>query len=146
MIVRVCRQFAVPAEQAFDAWLDPQLASRFLFATPGGEMVRATIDARVGGSLLIVERRDGVHVEHVGIFLEIARPRRLSFLFSVPYYGQASSRVSVAVLRMEGGCEVVVTQEGVAEDLAAQTEEGWRSILEGLNHVLTPLSVTVSQG
>lgn len=145
MIVRVSRQYAVPAEQAFDAWLDPQLACRFLFATPGGEMVRTTIDARVGGSLLIVEKREGVHVEHVGIFLEIARPRRLSFLFSVPYYGQASSRVSVAVLRMENGCEVVVSHDGVAEELVEKTEAGWRGILEGLNAVLAPCATPVAQ-
>jgi uncharacterized protein YndB with AHSA1/START domain len=135
-MVRVSRPFAVPAERVFDAWTDPRLACKFLFATPAGEMLRCEIDARVGGPFLIVERRGDVSVEHIGVFLEVARPRRLSFLLRVPYYSTASSRVSVGLLPMEAGCEVVVAQEGVAEELASRTEEGWRHILEGLNAVL----------
>jgi uncharacterized protein YndB with AHSA1/START domain len=123
-------------ERVFDAWVDPQLASKFLFSTPQGEMLRCEIDARVCGSLLIVERRGEVSVEHIGVFLEVARPRRLSFLLRVPYYSPASTRVSIGLLPMEGGCEVVVAQEGVAENLVARTAEGWNAILEGLKAVL----------
>lgn len=139
VIVRVNRQFAVPAERVFDAWVDPQWAGKFLFATPKGEMLRCEIDARVGGSFLIVERRAGVSIEHFGIYLEVARPRRLSFLLRVPAYSPVSSRVSVGLLRMEGGCEVVVAHEAVEESLANRTEEGWKSILEGLDAVLTAM-------
>jgi uncharacterized protein YndB with AHSA1/START domain len=37
-----------------DAWLDPEKATKFLFARPGGEMVRVEIDPRVGGRYSIV--------------------------------------------------------------------------------------------
>ncbi len=49
IFVRVTRRFDASAERVFDAWLGPAKASRFLFATPAGQMVRADIDARVGG-------------------------------------------------------------------------------------------------
>ena len=50
--IQVTRRFDASAERVFDAWLDTKRASKFLFATPTGVMVRAEIDARVGGRLL----------------------------------------------------------------------------------------------
>jgi len=50
--VKVCvtRRFAESPERIFEAWLDPKKAYKFLFATETDQMVRAEIDARVGGS------------------------------------------------------------------------------------------------
>lgn len=73
--VSVTHRFSASAERAFDAWLDPEKACKFLFATPTGEMVRTEIDARVGGRFSIVERRAGEDVAHVGTYLEVERPR-----------------------------------------------------------------------
>ena len=57
--ISVTRRFRQSAEQVFDAWLDPAIASRFLFATADGEMRVVDIDARVAGSYCIIERRGG---------------------------------------------------------------------------------------
>ena len=51
--VRVTRRFNASAERVFDAWLDANRAATFLFATAAGRMVRADIDARVGGSFCL---------------------------------------------------------------------------------------------
>ena len=84
--VEISRRFDFPMERVFDARLDPVRAGKFLFATPTGTMVRAEIDARVGGAFNFTDRRDGEDVEHVGTYLEIDRPRRLVFTFGVPKY------------------------------------------------------------
>ncbi len=127
----VSRRFDASAERVFDAWLDPEKASRWLFATPTGRMVRVEIDPRVGGSFTFV-RRDGEDVEHVGEYLEIDRPRRLVFTFAVPRFSPVFTRVSVDIVPHGAGCELTLTHEGVPPEWAERTKEGWAGILGGL--------------
>ena len=133
--VRVSRRFGASAERVFDAWLDPDIASRFLFATPSGEMVRADIDARVGGRYSLVERRDGEDVEHTGEYLEIVRPSRLVFTFGVPKYGDATTIVTIEIASLGEGCELTLTDQTVPTEWAERNREGWTAILDGLGGV-----------
>lgn len=134
--VRVTRRFKASPEQVFDAWLDPAKAKAFLFAVPGGEIVRADIDAWVGGGFTIVDRRDGMDVEHLGRYLEIVRPRRLKFSFRVPKYSNADSWVAIDIAPVEGGCELTLTHEGVLVEFADKSPEGWRMIFDRLAALL----------
>src|SRR5262249_55861746 len=78
------RYNALP-EKVFDAFLDPKIACRFLFATANGEMIEASVEARVGGRFAFTDKRpDMGEVRHVGEYLEIDRPKRLKFTFGVP--------------------------------------------------------------
>ena len=130
--VCVAHRFSQSAERVFDAWLDPAKAAKFLFATATGQMVRTEIDARVGGRFVFVDRRDGEDIEHVGEYLEIDRPRRLVFSFSVPKFSAELTRVIVEIAPAGGGCELTLTHEGVLPDYTSRTEGGWTMILEGL--------------
>lgn len=130
--VRVSRRFSASAERVFDAWLDPQRMRRWLFVTPTGEMVRAEAEPRVGGRFILTERRDGVDVEHLGEYLEIDRPRRLVFSFAVPEFSAEATRVTVVITPSGGGCELVLTHEGVLTDFEDRTVSAWTGMLEGL--------------
>jgi uncharacterized protein YndB with AHSA1/START domain len=132
----VSRHLSASPERAFDAWLDPAVARRWLFATPGGEIVRCEIDARPGGAFTITDRRDGEDVAHVGICLEIDRPRRIVFRFSVPKYSNAESTVEVTVNPDGTGSDVILEYHGVPPEWARQTAEGWRDLLGKLEEVL----------
>jgi len=134
--VRVSRHFDAEAARAFDAWLDPERVSRWLFATPTGANTRADIDARVGGRFCIVDRRDGVDVEHTGEYLEIERPRKLVFTFAVPKYSDEYTRVSIEITPEAHGCELVLTHTGVAPEWRERTTGGWGVLLEGLSSAL----------
>jgi uncharacterized protein YndB with AHSA1/START domain len=127
----VTRRFDFPIEHVFDAWLDPAKASKFLFVTPTGKLVRVDIDARVGGAFNIT-RRDGEDVEHIGEYLEIDRPRRLVFTFGVPKFSDKMTRVTIDLKPLPTGCELTLTHEGVLPEWLESGREGWGKILDGL--------------
>ena len=134
--VRVTRGLQRSAERVFDAWLDPAKAGKFLFATPTGRMVRAEVDARIGGVFIFTERRGGEDVEHVGEYLEMDRPRRLAFTFAVPKFSAAYTRVTIEIAPQGTGCALTLTHEGVPPDWAQRSESGWGMILDGLAKVI----------
>lgn len=139
VIAQVSRVFHYPAERVFAAWLDPQLARQFLFATPGGEMVRAEVDPRVGGSFVFTNRRDGEDVEHVGEYLEMDPPRRLVFQYGITGFNAPPDVVSVEFAHHPNGCELTLKHTMGAEyaEYQERTEKGWTMILESLANTVT---------
>ncbi|ATY33161.1 SRPBCC family protein [Sphingomonas psychrotolerans] len=139
VILKVTRAFATSATRAFDAWLDPADAARFLFATPDGEMIRCEIDPRVGGGFTLTERRAAGDAEHRGRYLEIDRPRHLVFLFAADPADEGEwTRVTIDIVDTPAGCTLTLTHEmdpqwAVYED---QTRKGWTTILESLARIL----------
>jgi uncharacterized protein YndB with AHSA1/START domain len=120
---RVSRRFDASPEEVFDAWLDPQLAREW-FAPGLGEMTRVEIDARVGGTFWLAQRRQDQVAEHTGEYLEIDRPRRLVFTWRTPPLPD-SSRVIIEIQPLKDGCELTVTHEMGAE---------WEPYLERAGH------------
>jgi uncharacterized protein YndB with AHSA1/START domain len=136
--VRVSRRYAAPPEAVFDAFTDPARAGKFLFATPAGEMVRVDIDARPGGAFVITERRDGEDIEHAGEYIEVERPRRLSFDFSVPKFSTQRTRVTIDIApNGDDAAELTLTHEGVLDGWEEKTKAGWATILEALARVVS---------
>src|SRR5687767_3117427 len=135
--LKVSHRYPFPPEKVFDAWLDPKTARRFLFATPDGEMIRADIDAKVGGRFTFVDRRpDTGDVEHVGEYLEIDRPRRLVFTFAVPQYDPGDTTVALTFEPADDGCVLTLHHTGVLPEWTERTQEGWGMILAGLEAAL----------
>jgi uncharacterized protein YndB with AHSA1/START domain len=134
--VRVTRSFSAYAESTFDAWLDPKIAGLWLFATPTGQIVKAEIDARVGGKFTMTDRRCGEDVEHVGEYMEIDRPRRLVFKFVVPKYTQVWTQIAIEIVPRGTGCELTLTHEGVLAEYQSRTVNGWTMLLDSLGRVV----------
>lgn len=135
MEIVVSREFAAPPEMVFDAWLDPNTARRFLFATAEGEIMRCDIDPRVGGGFTIIDRRGNADAVHRGRYEVINRPHRLVFLFSPDAEGDDDwSRVSIDVSRRDGGSTLTLRHEMDERwaDYEPQTRRGWTEIIEGL--------------
>ena len=130
--VQVTRRFQAACEKVFDAWLDPETAGNWLFATPDGEMTRVEIDGRPGGTYSIVENRGGEEVLHTGTYEEVDRARRLTFTLQVPKYSPDSSRVAIDFGGDGNGCFLTLDAGEEAADDADKYRRGWATILEGL--------------
>jgi len=149
VIVRATYRYNVPAAKVFDAWLTPAQAGRFLFATRTGNILACEIEPEVGGSFTVTDRRpnaDGdesfFEAQHRGVYVEIERPTRLAFDFSVEPYSDAATRVTLDFVPLGVSItELVLAHNlGVGKDAKAneeRTRQGWANMLEQLNKVLT---------
>lgn len=165
-IVRVSRKFRASPERVFDAWFDPDIAGRWLFATASQPVRSVSIDARVGGAFRFVDADDGERIEHAGVYIEIVRPRRLAFTLSLEHDRRAITRVRAefVALRSAGpgagfagntraasagrrqgagsfaGCRLTLVHEAVPAEYARRMEGRWTGMLYGLGAMLEPRS------
>jgi uncharacterized protein YndB with AHSA1/START domain len=133
--VTVKHRFSAPAEHVYDAWLDPAKVRRFLYTTATGEIVRAEIDAKVGGKFAIIDRRNGEDTLHEGTYLELARPGMIVFTLRVPRYSPHEDRVTIEIDRLAQGCELTLTAQ-TSDDWADETQRGWAMMLDVLDQLL----------
>ncbi|WP_252914098.1 SRPBCC domain-containing protein [Aliihoeflea aestuarii] len=132
----VTRRLEASPERVFDAWLDPEMARRWLFTIPGGEIVVAKSEPKVGGTFTFVDKRADDEIRHVGEYLEIDRPHRLVFTFAVPQFSPAYDRVTVEITRLDTGCELTLTHEMAADmfdEWGEGSRQGWKTMLAALD-------------
>lgn len=134
--VRVTQRFNTSVERVFNAWLDPETAGLWLFATALRPMSSVTIDARAGGWFRFAERLHGGGAVKSGQYLEIVRPRRLVFTLADTGRLRDVSRVSVEIVPLKTGCELTLVHENVLPDDADRTGGRWDGMLYGLAAML----------
>src|SRR5262245_45736988 len=135
--IRVAQRFTAPAERVFHAWLDPQLAGRWLFATASQPMTDVDIDPRVGGSFRFAEGRERARTEHTGEYVEIVPHRRLVFTLAGADRPRLVTRVTVELTARKAGCELLLVHENVPPARVAETEARWTGVLYGLGEALS---------
>src|SRR5262245_36154170 len=136
-VIRVTSRLDASPERVFDAWLDPAMASVWLFATALHPIARVEIDARIGGSFRFVDRREGHRqVEHTGEYLELIRPRRLVFTLSMEKSPRVVTRVTAEIVPLGAGCEVRLVHEDVPPGQTSRVEGRWIGMLHGLGKTL----------
>lgn len=128
--ITVRREIAAPAQELFDAWLDP--ASLAIWMRPGDtRRTTARVDARVGGRFEIDMQLDSGPNLHTGIYQEIDRPRRLVFTWNSRATRQTDSLVTVEFRPVGRKTEIVLTHERLpGKEAADGHNRGWTAILE----------------
>lgn len=156
VVIRVSHRYSASAERVFDAWLTPGQASRFLFRTRTGNVMQCEIQPEVGGGFTVTDRRpaaDGdesvFDVVHMGKYLEIERPRRLVFEFSVLSFGSDDPTKVTIELQSLGpmACELTLTHEmgdsGAARMMEETSRKGWITMLGTIERELFPRRIGV---
>ncbi|HUQ12522.1 MAG TPA: SRPBCC domain-containing protein [Steroidobacteraceae bacterium] len=128
--VVVRRTIAAPADDLFDAWLDPEALAEWM--RPGTiQRSEARTDPRVGGEYEVIMYGEKGPISHRGVYKLIDRPRRLVFTWASPLAG-AETLVTVDFRAIDRRTEVIVTHEQLpAAEIASHTR-GWTS---GLQHL-----------
>jgi len=134
--IQVRHRFQATAQTVFDAWLDPRLTGRWLFATASRPVTHVAIDARVGGAFCLVERENGRLIEHTGEYLDIASPHRLAFTLSLENHPRVITRVTVQISAVKRGCDLTVRHENLPQECARTAEARWTGMLYGLGVTL----------
>ncbi len=139
LTVDIEKTINAPIERVFDAWLDPELLSRFMLPMPGMKHPRVTCDPRQGGDFEIVMYVGDNEVPHTGRYLEVERPHKLAFSWVSP----ASRDDSVVTLTFsetgEQGTHVHLRHvKFYDEGRRADHEGGWTHILETLAAAMSP--------
>ncbi|WP_408095729.1 SRPBCC domain-containing protein [Peredibacter sp. HCB2-198] len=134
----VKRLFTSKPEVVFDAFITPEKAGKFMFATKTGKMVKVVIEPKSQGQYVFIENRDGEEVEHLGTFLAVDRPYTLAFELRVPKYKQDQDKVIITLSPLNSGTELTLehTLSDMWIDSKSAIEGGWREILEGVAEVL----------
>lgn len=131
--VTVKRRIAAPAQQIFDAWLNPvSLAEWMRPCSSGTQRSTVKVDAREGGAFEITMHVPSGPVRHTGIYQTIDAPRRLVFTWNSPHAGQNDSLVTVDFLPDGKATEVVITHERLPEAARSGHFGGWTDIIESL--------------
>jgi uncharacterized protein YndB with AHSA1/START domain len=130
--IRVAQRYGAPAQRVFDAWVDPAIAGRWLFATASRPVDNVAINARAGGTFRFESRCRGENVVQAGRYLEFVRPRRLAFTLAARPRSSDLTRVRVDILPEAAGCRIELVHEGVLRDEAPRIEGRWSGMLYGL--------------
>jgi uncharacterized protein YndB with AHSA1/START domain len=128
--VRVVRRLHAAPARVFEAWLNPRIAAKWLFATATRPAAGVRMDAREGGEYCFVESGGGAM--YAGEYIEIVRPRHLVFTLRLA----GNTQVTADFLPARLGCELVVTHDRLPPQLAGAMQARWTGMLYGLGVLL----------
>ncbi len=111
ILIKASHSYNAKPERIFEALVTPEKARTFMFATFTGKMIKAEIDARVGGHFTFMDRRPDGDAAHYGRFVAVEAPKRLAFEFSVQKDSPKADLVTIDIEPLKKGCRVTLTHE-----------------------------------
>ena len=136
LTVNITKTIHAPIEQVFDAWLNPELLTRFILPAPGMPQPEVKNDPRENGRFSIIMHVGDDRVPHTGSYLELDRPHRLKFSWESPYSADDST-VTLDFAKIDSSTtRVELTHvKFLHEEARSDHEGGWGNILDRLNEL-----------
>ena len=143
LTLSVSKTVHAPIEKVFDAWLNPEMLSKFILPMPGMPQPEVENEPQQGGSFTIIMQVGEDKVPHTGQYLEISRPDKLVFSWLSPFSTDGST-VTIDFSEMPDGRTNVQLRhvKFIDEETRSDHEGGWTNILQVLNNILNvPVAV-----
>lgn len=136
LTVNITKTVHAPIEQVFDAWLNPELLTRFILPAPGMPQPEVENEPREGGRFTIVMHVGDDRIPHTGSYLELDRPHRLRFSWESPY-STDDSTVTLDFAEIDSTTtRVELTHvKFLHEEARSGHEGGWGNILDRLSEL-----------
>lgn len=129
------RTIKATPEQVYNAWLNPQMITKYMTFGPEMACQNVTSDTRVGGRFsfdMVGENRN----PHAGTYLALTPHSHIAFSWETPW-SAPESRVDLVLTAVPGGTEVVLTHvKFLSEQSRDGHFKGWTSIFERLDAML----------
>ena len=137
LTLSVSKTVHAPIEKVFDAWLNPEMLSKFILPMPGMPQPEVENEPQQGGSFTIIMQVGEDKVPHTGQYLEISRPDKLVFSWLSPFSTDGST-VTIDFSEMPDGRTNVQLRhvKFIDEETRSDHEGGWTNILQVLNNIL----------
>jgi uncharacterized protein YndB with AHSA1/START domain len=130
--ILIARHFDAAAERVFKAWVDPKLASHWLFRSPASMEGDFEFDLRVGGHWKISDRNDPTECAAMGQYLAIEPPRLLVFTLAMPQFSPEYHRVTVEITPDGEGSILALIEEGLVPGSEQPFKNGWNGMFDDL--------------
>ena len=143
LTLSISKTIHAPIEKVFDAWLDPEMLSKFILPMPGMPQPEVENEPQQGGSFTIIMQVGENKIPHTGQYLEVSRPDKLVFSWISPFSADGST-VTIDFSEMPDGRTNVQLRhvKFIDEETRSDHEGGWTNILQVLNNILNvPVAV-----
>lgn len=88
--IRLSKEIEAPRKKVFDAWLDTEALTDFIRPAEGVTVPKVEVDAREGGSFLILMQVGDEQLPHSGEYKIIDRYSTLAFTWNSGHAGKGS--------------------------------------------------------
>ncbi|MEO8244010.1 MAG: SRPBCC domain-containing protein [bacterium] len=127
----VSRTIKASPQRVFDAWLDPEIMTKFMVPRDKMHARDVKADPRVGGRFQVIMVGDKEY-PHEGTYLEITPHSRLVFTWEAPWSAPGTT-VTIELTPETGGTRVDLTQvRFMSEEARDSHAEGWTGMLANL--------------
>lgn len=137
LTVNTSRLINAPIEAVFNAWMNPDLLSRFMIPGEGMSVSKAEADGRQGGRFTIVMAAGEQEIPHGGTYLEVVPHSRLVFTWESPFSVEGST-VTLNLSTVENGAtRLQLIHEKFTDQQSRDNHDGgWQAILDKLAEVI----------
>lgn len=136
----VVQTFSVPPQRVYDAILDPDMISQFMFGPllREEEILHIRNDPQPGGTFSFKVRRGDMEIDHVGKYLELNPPARIVFTWNVAP-DDAFSVVTISIEPTDTGATLKLVHQIDPEwaEYIDRTQQGWTRMFGVLADLLS---------